>query len=241
MAIAVDLSVVIPAYNEARRLPPTLRAIGALTQQLPGVRSIETIVADDGSCDATLEVAEAHGARTTTLGRRGGVGRAARQGMLAARGARVLLCDADGPVPFEELEILYGALDAGYQLAAGSRVLDPHKVEIRQPWHRVTMGRTWAALVRQLLPTQVRDTQCGFKLFTREAAHALFSQVRSHGFAFHVEVLSLAEGMGMRIIELPVRWRDRPGSKVRLVRDSTQMLGELVGAAWRHRVIGEPS
>jgi len=230
---AIDLSIVIPAHNEAARLPQTLRAIASECDGRFG--RLEVVVVDDGSSDDTVQLAAAAGARTLRLDGWRGVGAAVRLGVLAARGARILLCDADGAVPFSELPALLAALDAGAAVAVGSRGLRPELVEVRQPRHRILMGRAWGLAVRALLPTSVRDTQCGFKLFSRQAARRLFARSRSNSFTFHVEVLRSAEAMGLAVAELPVRWRDQPGSKIRPVRDSARMLVDLALAAWRRR------
>ncbi len=231
MSYSVDLSIVIPARNEALRLPPTLRAIEAQINGQFG--RVEVLVVDDGSEDDTVAVAQREGARILSCNGWCGAGAAVRRGMLAARGDRILMCDADGAVPFGELGRLAAALDQGYDVAVGSRGLRPETVEIPQPFHRIMMGRAWGMFVRRVLPTPVRDTQCGFKLFTRAAARTLFAHSRSTSFAFHVEVLRLADRLELRIAALPVLWRDQPGSKIRPVQDSTRMAIDLLRAAWR--------
>ena len=233
----LPLSVVIPTRNESRRLPETLAALHTFC--LRRGHACEVIIADDGSTDGTPEVARQAAAslqlRVLTLGRGAGVGVAVKHGMLAARGARVLLCDADGPVPFADLLPLWHALDQGYEIAAGSRGhlagLGPTSVQVPQPRHRIVMGRVWSALVQRSGATRVRDTQCGFKLFTHAAAQSIFALTRLRSFAFHVEALALAERLGLKVCEVGVRWRDVPGSKVHLVSDPAVMLLDLVRLA----------
>lgn len=232
----MDLSIVIPAHNEAARLPATLARIVELRRATG--HALEVVVVDDGSTDDTVALAEAAAPelplRALRFASPRGPGAAVRAGMLAAKGARVLISDADGPVPFEDLAPLWRALDEGFELAAGSRRLRPGSVELPQPLHRIAMGRAWSRLVRWLAPTAVRDTQCGFKLFTREAAHAIAARAQIDGFVFHVEMLLLAEALGLAVCEVPVRWRDVPGSKIHLVRDPASMLVDLIRLARKH-------
>lgn len=231
------LSVVIPARNERLRLPRTLAALDLLSDDW-GL-STEVLICDDGSLDGTPQWAEdctcGVTVRVLPLRQPTGVGTAVQAGMLAAQGERILLCDADGPVPFEDLEPLWRALDHGADLAAGSRQVDPLSVQRRQPWYRVLVGRAWSAVARSIAPTGVRDTQCGFKLFRRQCAHAVFARTLAKSFAFHVEALSLAKRLGFRTEEIAVRWQDQPGSKIRLWRDPGIMLWELLWVGWRHR------
>ena len=158
---------------------------------------------------------------------RRGPGNAVRRGVLAAVGKRILISDADGPVPFEDTMLLWKALDRGVDLAAGSRVKDPAKLIQSQPGHRVIMGKVWRAITGQMVPTGIRDTQCGFKLFNRACAQDVFSAMNSNGFGFHVEALFRAQRGGYAVQEIPVRWKDISGSKVNLVRDPIIMLGEI--------------
>ena len=228
-ASTIALSVVMPVRDEALRLPKTLQALCcyASTLRIP----FEVLISDDGSRDATCQVAQRFRTglplRWLTSQRRG-VGNAVRQAIKAVRGQRILVCDADGAVPFEELDKLWRALDEGHDVAVGSRRLRPQTVEVKQRPHRVLAGRVWAHLVRLLARVPVSDTQCGFKLFTRDAARALLLATRSHSFAYHVESLRLAQRHGHRIAEIPVRWRDQPGSQIRLWRDPMHMFIELL-------------
>ncbi|HEX6737253.1 MAG TPA: dolichyl-phosphate beta-glucosyltransferase [Vicinamibacteria bacterium] len=213
----VQLSVVIPAYNEAERLPPTLeRVLGYLRGR--GV-SHEVVVVDDGSRDRTVARARAVGGDTVTVLANEvnrGKGYSVRRGMLAARGARRLMTDADLSTPIEDLERLAARLDDGYQVAIGSRALPDSNVEIHQPWYRENMGRVFNAAVRLLALPGLKDTQCGFKLFSAEAAQAAFSRAQLDGFSFDVEALFLARRLGYRIAEVPVTWRNDAASRVGL-------------------------
>jgi dolichyl-phosphate beta-glucosyltransferase len=218
------LSIVIPAYNEAARLPSTLARITAcLAAQR---RAAELIVVDDGSRDATAELARAAGAAVLVQPRNRGKGAAVRVGVLAAAGERILVCDADLATPIEELARLEAALDAGADLAIGSRRL-ARTIEVEQPWPRRILGAGFRMLVRRGFGVTVRDTMCGFKLFARPAAHDLFSHARIDRFAFDVEILYLARGR-WRVTEVPVAWRHVDGSRVVLRRDVVRSVRDLV-------------
>ncbi len=206
------LSVIIPAYNEAARLGATLARITTFLAD----RDAEILVVDDGSGDATAALAEAAGARVVRHVVNRGKGAATRTGMLVAAGDRLLLCDADLATPIEELAGLAAALDAGADVAIGSRAKET--TTLAQPWSRRILGRGFRMLVRYGLGVTVRDPMCGFKLFSRAAAHDLFERSRIDGFAFDVELLYLARGR-WTVSEVPVRWRHVTGSRVQLRRD----------------------
>ncbi|MEK7705616.1 MAG: glycosyltransferase [Myxococcota bacterium] len=230
----MDLSIVMPTRNEAQRLPRTLAAIEALAAGRPW--SIEVVVADDGSRDATPAVATPGRGRISvrflpSSGPRG-VGAAVRRGILAAQGERILVCDADGAVPFEEVDRFWAALDAGADLVVGSRAIDRRLIEVHQPAHRILIGRVWGFLAARLVPTQVRDTQCGFKLLRRRAAMLIFATPTVASFAFHIDMLARAQVLDLRVVELPVRWRDIAGSTIRLWRDPVCMLVDLLRIAY---------
>jgi dolichyl-phosphate beta-glucosyltransferase len=229
-------SVIIPAYNEARRLPPYLDEIVA---QLEGRGDpYEVIVVDDGSTDGTPEVVEARhhaSVRVLKLGRNSGKGAAVRAGMLAARGAYRLFADADGATPIAELKRLEPALAAGADVVIGSRVLADPAVSVATRAHRVAAGRVFNWFVARLGLRGIADSQCGFKAFTARAAEALFEGLRTRGFGFDVELLLQAQAAGYRIVEVAVNWTDRAGSKVGVVRHGPGMLWQIVRARLRAR------
>lgn len=223
------LSVVIPAYNEERRLPGTLEAVSSYLESR-GIEA-EILVVDDGSRDGTRAAAERLRLPTVrVLGypRNRGKGYAVRTGVLAATRDPVLFTDADLSTPIEDLEILWACLDQGCHVAIASRLLAQSRILVRQPWHRRMVGRTFAGVVSLLAVRGFRDTQCGFKLFRSEAARRLFAPLRTVGFAFDVEVLLRARRLGLRVAEVPVRWVNSPDSRIHPVRDSGRMLVEIL-------------
>lgn len=226
----MTVSLVIPAFEEARRLPSTLARVAAYLRLRKG-EPWEVLVVDDGSRDGTAEVAAAEAARlgltlrVLRLPSNRGKGAAIRQGVLASGGDYVLVCDADLSTPIEEWEKL---LAAGSPIAIGSRALDESLVRRKQPWHRRTMGKIFNLLVRTLSVRGIRDTQCGFKLFEGKLARDLFARARIDRFAYDVEILWLAHRKGVAIAEVPVLWFDSPESRVAVVRDSFRMLRDLI-------------
>jgi dolichyl-phosphate beta-glucosyltransferase len=148
--------------------------------------------------------------------------------MLAATGDLVLFCDADLATPQEETEKLLRAMEAGADVAIGSRPMADSSLEIRQPWHREMLGRIFNRAVQLLAVKGIDDTQCGFKIFTRKAAQDVFKRCKLNGFSFDFEALLVARDLGYKIAEVPIRWRHQEGSKVVLMRDGPRMLRDLV-------------
>lgn len=226
-----SLSVVIPAYNEESRIIPTLTSVsGFLKDNFP---IFEIIVVDDGSSDNTATVVktlaqELGNIELISYPVNQGKGYAVRKGVLACSGKLILFSDADMSTPVEELQRLIPPIREGFDIAIGSRGLRESDVRLRQPWYRQSMGKTFNLMVRLLTVGGIRDTQCGFKLFRSEAARNLFGNTLIRGFAFDVEVLFLAAKFGYKTKEVPVRWFNSPGSKVRIVRDSLRMFLELL-------------
>lgn len=235
------LSIVIPAYNEEARLPATLRTVlDYLDRAWP--RQFEILVVDDGSSDGTAAcVKEAARARPELRllrnpGNRG-KGYSVRHGMLKARGQWVLFTDADLSAPIEEIEKLWEAVqleDAA--IAIGSRALDRSLIGVHQPWWREWAGRIFNFFMRVLVGLPFRDTQCGFKLFRRDAVQAIFPRQRIERFGFDVEVLYLARKLGFKTVEVPVRWNHAEGTRVSMLRDSLDMFLDLLRVRWNwHR------
>ena len=232
------LSVVVPAYNESDRIPATLTA---LRQYLDGAaEEYEVIVVDDGSADATVAFVESVAASwpqmsVIALHSNLGKGAAVRAGMLAARGEHRLFSDADLSTPIDELPRLRDRLGDDCQVAIASRAVPGASIGVHQPGRREMMGRVYNRLVQLLVLPGLHDTQCGFKVFTAEAAIACFQPLRTMRFGFDAEVLLRARRKGWRIAEVPVRWSHKEDSRVSALRDSTGVLIDLVRLRLRRR------
>jgi dolichyl-phosphate beta-glucosyltransferase len=227
-------SVVIPAFNEAQRLPPYLENVVAYFEGRD--EPYEVIVVDDGSTDGTADLVEARGMPSVSVLRlrpNAGKGAAVRAGMLAAKGAYRLFADADGATPIEELKRLEPLLVAGVDVAIGSRVLVDPGVSVTTRAHRVAAGRLFNWLVARAGLHGIADSQCGFKAFTAPAATRLFETLATRGFGFDVELLLLARAAGYRVVEVPVNWADQGGSKVGVLRHGPGMLWQIVTARRR--------
>lgn len=222
------LSVVVPAYNEVSRIGSCVeRATAYLAAQS---YASELIVVSDGSTDATARIAREVGrerVRVIEIPTNRGKGYAVRTGVLAAAGSQVLFSDVDFSTPIDEVERFLAALAEGYDVMVGSRALTDSDIRARQAWWRQSMGRVFNRIVRATLDFEMRDTQCGFKCFRREAARAIFSRARIDRFAFDVEALWIAQRLKLRVGELPVTWADVGQSKVHPIRDSLRMLVDL--------------
>jgi dolichyl-phosphate beta-glucosyltransferase len=237
MSERVSLSIVVPAYNEAGRIGPTLEATLRFLDSYG--KETEVLVVDDGSRDATAQVVDEIGrrdprVRCLRMPRNHGKGAAVRHGMLAAAGDRALFMDADLATPIEELAKLDAALDEGTDIAIGSRALPDADIRVRQNPIRERMGKTFNVLVRAVALRGIPDTQCGFKLFTREAARTLFAESTVDGFAFDVEVLLRARDR-FRVAQIPVAWRHVERSTVSPFRDASRMALDLLVISWRVR------
>ena len=232
----LDLSIVIPAYNEEFRLPKTLDAIFAWLGPRPS--SSEVIVVDDGSSDRTREIVAALQERHPSLrlvpnGQNRGKGYSVRHGMLEARGEIILFSDADLSTPIEEADKLLTSMrEGGYDIAIGSRAVDRSLIEVHQSAGREQAGILFNQLVRWIVGIEFSDTQCGFKAFRRERSRIIFEQQRVERFGFDPEILFLAQRHGLRVAEVPVRWRHDAATKVNVVADGTQMFLELLGIRW---------
>ncbi|MCW5940312.1 MAG: glycosyltransferase family 2 protein [Fimbriimonadaceae bacterium] len=225
-----SIAVIVPAYNEEARILPTLERMAEYLSA--SNRDWCLTVVSDGSTDATerlvSEMAErAPAVRLIAYSPNRGKGCAVRTGILAAETDLILFSDADLATPVEELDKLEAALE-GHDIAIGSRPLRESRLEVRQPIHREMLGRLFNLAVQALAVRGIHDTQCGFKLFRREAARDVFSRCTLDGFGFDFEALMIARDIGYRIAEVPVRWRHQEGSKVVLMRDGPRMIAELV-------------
>ncbi len=236
----MQLSIVIPAYDEADRLPPTLDRVCSYfssERRWTAGRDFEVVVVDDGSRDRTAEVAEAftnRGVRTLRQGQNRGKGAALKAGVLATRGERVLLCDADLSTPIEDLERLEPGLSDA-QLVFGSRATAGSNVTQHQPLHRELMGKVFNLIIRALGITALKDTQCGFKLLVGDVARQLFSQLTVERFAFDVELVWLARRSGFEVREVGVNWANSPATRVDPLVDSFRMLRDVLRFRFRRR------
>ena len=229
-------SVVIPAFNEARRLPRYLYDVVSYFDGRD--EPYEVLVVDDGSTDDTAErvremAAEHRAVALLSWPTNRGKGAAVAAGMRQARGTLRLMTDADGATPILELKRLEAAVQGGADLAVGSRALPDPSVVVHARPHRRIFGHVFITLVRALGVRQVMDTQCGFKLFRGPVADDLFGALRTEGFGFDVELVLRAERRGYRIAEVPVNWADQPGSKVGVLKDGPGMVAQIIAARLR--------
>ena len=229
-----EISIVIPSYNEERRLPETLERIAAYIGA--SGRKTEILVVDDGSTDSTAAVAESFRAKLPALrvisnGVNRGKGFSVRHGMLEACGNTVLFTDADLSAPIEEADKLFNALDT-YDVAIGSRALNRQLIFAHQSRFREFAGVIFNKIVRLCLRLSFVDTQCGFKAFRRERCRIIFEQQRIERFGFDPELLYLARRHGLRAVEIPVRWGHSPATKVSMFRDSAQMFLDVLVIRW---------
>ncbi len=226
----VHLSVVIPAFEEAARIGPTLEQVRGYLQDQSF--DSEVVVVVDGGRDGTLALVRAAMAEWPALrvldnDVNHGKGYSVRRGMLAARGRYLLFSDADLSTPIAEVGRLIAALEAGGDIAIGSRAIAGSDVRVRQVWWRQSMGRVFNHIVRLVAVPGIRDTQCGFKCFRRDVAHRIFTLQRITRFSFDVELLWIARKLGYRVVEVPVIWVNDPSSRVHPVTDSLRMLVDL--------------
>jgi dolichyl-phosphate beta-glucosyltransferase len=227
-----DVSIVLPAYNEATRLPPYLASIHEYLDASPELK-FEVIVIDDGSSDGTADLILKSAAcwpelRLVRHPTNRGKGQALRSGARCARGRLLLFADADGASPIQEEQGLRDAIEAGADIAIGSRLVRDTEKSCRRNWRRDLVGRTFAWAVRRFFQLPARDTQCGFKMFRREVCTQLLKECRERGYLLDLELLILANWHGYRIAEIPISWTDVPGSKVRLLSDGWKMARGLL-------------
>lgn len=224
------LSIVIPTYNESQRLPPSLAKIHAFLEEREWLGTTEIVVADDGSQDGTplivTRLIPHWPGISVLLLPHAGKGAALRQGALAARGEQIFLCDADLSMPIEEITRFLEPPYQEYDIAIASREIEgAHRFD--EPQVRHVMGRVFNWLVRAMAVSGIDDTQCGFKRLTRVAAHDLFSKMMLSGWGYDVELLALAQRRGYRIAEVPIHWFYGRDSRVRPLRDTIRMVGEV--------------
>ncbi len=226
------ISVVIPAYNEEWRILPTIGAIATHISSLDV--PWELIVADDGSTDSTAELVEELdlvNLKLLTTPTNGGKGSAVRRGVLAAQGELVLFADADQSTPIEQIESLIARIDEGDDVVVASRAAEGADVA-NKSLSRKVFSAGLSMIVRGIFRIPVADTQCGFKLFTAEAADLLFRRQLIDEFSFDLEVLYLAGKLDLKTSEVPVTWIDAPGSKVDAAKVAVEFLRDLAIIRW---------
>ena len=221
------LSIVIPTYNEAERILPTIAAMAVTVSSITS--DWELIVSDDGSSDETVALIEALDWPNLWVLQHPNTGKggAVKRGVMAAQGGLILFADADNSTPIEELPKLIAEIRAGASIAIGSRAAEGGREQNRGPVRQLVSAGL-RSLTRHVTGLRTRDTQCGFKLFRQEVAQALFSRQRIQGFAFDLEILYLARKHQHRVSEVGVRWFDAPGSKVDVMRDGLRFVRDLL-------------
>jgi len=228
-------SIIIPAYNEAARIEGALRSVTECIRERGW--DAELLVVDDGSGDSTAAIVQrweqTHPeVKLIRNGRNRGKGFSVRQGMLRASGEVVMFTDADMSSPIEEAARLFAAIDDGADVAIGSRWLTGKRIVHEQPLYRRFFGRCFNVLTRSIMRLPFADTQCGFKAFRSDAAHAVFGLQRIERWGFDPEILFIALRRGLRVAEVPVTWGHDERSRISYLRDGIQMLGELVFIRW---------
>jgi glycosyltransferase involved in cell wall biosynthesis len=228
-------SFIIPAYNESERLATSLPKVFAYIRERQ--MQAELIVVNDGSTDDTAEVTRSFASRCPEIrllenpGNRG-KGYSVRNGMLHANGDILLFTDADLSSPIYEATKLFAAIEGGADVAIGSRWLRADLQTERQPWHRQLYGRLFNLALRMVLGLKYRDTQCGFKAFTRAAAQTVFSRQRVERWGFDPELLFLANKFKLRTVEVAVEWAHDHRSKISPIRDGLKMGVEMLAVRW---------
>ena len=225
-----DISVIVPAYNEQKRIKKTLEAINDYFMNKPMTRQI--IVVDDGSSDNTVGVVENLGKEINNLSvitynPNRGKGYAVKTGVEASHGEYILFTDADNSTPVEEFEKFYPLLKNN-KVVIGSRYMTGSNIVVTQPWYRVLLGRFANTLIQVFILDGVRDTQCGFKAFQHEAAREIFSRVKINRFGFDIEILAIARLLNFTVREIPVSWYNSGESRVRPVKDALKTFRELI-------------
>jgi dolichyl-phosphate beta-glucosyltransferase len=233
------LSVVIPAYNEEKRIEQTLKDVDAYLEKQP--YDYEIIVVDNGSKDRTVEIVQQLESTTVQNARvleqpptvpGNNKGNAVKKGILESDGQYVVFMDADNATPVSEIEKCWPYLQQGFEVVIGSRYVDPSLVKIKQPFYKIVLSRMSNLLIQIVLIPHIKDTQCGFKAFEGKAAKEIFKHVSIYGWGFDMEILAIALKFSYRIKEVPVSWQEHGGSHVPL-KAYIQSLFDLFKIKWQ--------
>ncbi len=227
----IFLSIIIPAFNETKRIVSTIESLNNFFLKKDFI--FEIIIVDDGSTDDLRLCLENNFNDTVpicyeTYGDNRGKGFAVRFGSTKVRGDYLIYLDADGSTPIEEFDKLYKSINDGYDIAIGSRAIGYDSVKLKAKPHRVIIGRIFNFIVNLLCVPEIKDTQCGFKLFTKKSAEIVFSRQTLNGFSFDCELLFIARIHNLKIKELAVNWYNIEGSRVNLLSDSLKMFVDLL-------------
>jgi dolichyl-phosphate beta-glucosyltransferase len=228
----IYLSIVIPVYNEEKRISATLDKLLAYLSGQPWSREI--VLVDDGSVDGGIGLARrrledaGEVCRVISYGANRGKGYALKQGMLASQGRYALFTDADLSTPIEELDKILPWFEQGYDIVQGSRKMPGAAVERHQPWLRENMGKVFTWLSNFIARVDVRDVTCGFKCYRAEVAHDLYGRQQIYDWSFDAEIIYIARLSHYKLKEVPVRWFDERGTKVHLVKDSVRSFWGLL-------------
>lgn len=233
-----SFSLIIPTYNEEREIETTLKYTLEYLQKQP--YSFEIIVADDGSIDNTVQISQKwaekypDNIKVIAFSPNQGKGSVVKEAMLHhTKGSIRCFYDADASTPIEEVEkLIHEIVKNGYDIAIGSRALPESKIEVPQPLYRQTMGKIYNLILRCFRLTHFRDTQCGCKCFNEKSVHIVFPRQTLKRFSFDAEILFIAEKHGLKIKEVPIRWRNRKESRVHPIKDSARMFWDLLKIRW---------
>lgn len=231
---SIFLSIIIPAYNEAGRIEKTIRDINRYLEQKK--YSHEIIVVNDGSSDETAALVRRLSAKLPALRlldnlENCGKGKVVKQGMLAAKGRFSLFTDADNSTGIEQFDRLLPYLEKGFDVVLGSRALEESQIKVSQPTYRVLMGKLGNKVIRLLAAPGIKDSQCGFKAFSRTAREKIFPRLKTKGWGFDIEVLALARSYGFRIKEVGIEWVNDPCSHFK-ARDYLKVFREIIFIRW---------
>jgi len=217
-----DLSIIIPAYNEEKRIAKTLKEVAKFEG------NTEIICVNDGSTDKTLEVIKSFKrVKVIDLNKNHGKGYAVKQGVMNAKGKHVMFIDADNSVSIHQSKKMLPELNNGNHIVIGSRYLPDNFIQNKQPGLRTTISRMGNFLIRLFLINDIIDTQCGIKIFEHNCAKQIFSRQKTKRFSFDMEILTIAQSLGYQIKEVPIHWQYTPDSKLRAIRDSLKTLFDL--------------